>query len=69
LGAVGIAPVDFPPISTICVFQVHAEWVSEYKIIGLKSFSVVGTNIFGIGVVSKIAVEGFDLPVKKPKDD
>ncbi len=69
LGVVGIAPVDFLPISTMGAFQVHTEWESTHKSTGLKSFSVVVTNTFGTGVVSKIAVEGFDIKVKKPKDD
>ncbi len=68
LGVVGINPVDFLPISTMGVFQVHTDWESKRPTNGLKSFSVVITNIPG-GEVSKHAVEGFDIKVKKPKDD
>jgi hypothetical protein len=60
-----IAPVNFPPPR---VFQVHTTWEAEKPITGLKGYSVV-VGVGPFGVVSRIAVEGFDLPAKKSKDD
>ncbi len=62
----GVEPVAFVRRG---VFQVHADWESKKPTNGLKSSSIVVTINPGGGVVSKIAVEGFDLPAKKPKDD
>lgn len=65
LGGVGINPVFWPPVG---VFQVHTAWESERATNGLKSFSIVITNIPS-GEVSKHAIEGFDIKNKKGKDD
>ena len=64
--ATGVQPVTPPPMG---VFQVHADWESRRPTNGLKSVSVIVTANSGVGVVSKIAVEGFNLPVGKPDDD
>ena len=55
----------WPPITGL--FQVHTDWESDRATNGLKGHSVVIT-VQSSGVVSKIAVEGFDIKVKKPKD-
>ncbi len=60
--AANIGRVDFPPPS---VFQVHTTWEAEKPTTGLKGYSVVVTTTTGVGVVSKIAVEGFDIKDKK----
>ena len=60
--AANIARVNFPPPS---VFQVHTTWEAEKPTTGLKGYSVVVTTTTGVGVVSKIAVEGFDIKDKK----
>jgi hypothetical protein len=68
LMAGGIVPVDFT-LENNGVFQVHTEWESTHKATVLKSFSVVVTlDSFG-AVLSKISGDGFDIKVKKPKDD
>jgi hypothetical protein len=60
-----IAPVNFPPLG---VFQVHTTWEAEKPITGLKGYSVV-VGVGPFGVVSRIAVEGFDLPDGKKESD
>ena len=63
--ATGVQAVTPPPLG---VFQVHADWESGRSTHGLKSVSVVVTANPASGVVSKIAVEGFDIKDKKKKD-
>lgn len=60
--ASGIIPVT-PPSPP--VFQMHTIWESDGTNNGLKGYSVVATVNQFTGVVSKIAVEGFDIKKKK----
>ncbi len=59
---------NWPPITGL--FQVHADWESDRATNGLKGHSVVITVSKYAGVVSKTAVEGFDIKdSRKGKDD
>jgi len=64
--ATGVQPVAFVPRG---VFQVHADWKSEKPTNGLKSTSIVVSVNPGVGIVSKVAIKGFDIKSKKSKDD
>ena len=64
--ATGVDPVVFPPRG---IFQVHADWESKKPTNGLKSTSIVVSVNPGVGVVGKIAIEGFDIKNNKSKDD
>jgi len=61
LFAVGIDPVDFPPLG---FFQVHTYWDSEEATAGLKSWSVIIRSNIG-GEVGRTSQEGFDMPGKQ----
>jgi hypothetical protein len=50
---------NWPPMTGL--FQIHADWESDRANNGLKGHSVVVTVAQFTGVVSKIAVEGFDV--------
>jgi hypothetical protein len=64
--ATGVQPVAMVPRG---VFQVHADWESKKPTNGLKSTSIVVSVNPGVGVVGKIAIEGFDIKNNKSKDD
>ena len=62
--ATGVQPVTFVPRG---VFQVHADWESKKPTNGLKSTSIVVSVNPGVGIVSKVAIPGFDIKNKKKK--
>ena len=45
----------------------HADWESKKPTNGLKSTSIVVSVNPGVGIVSKVAIPGFDIKNKKKK--